>query len=123
MKSDYAGKANIVAITLVSAITSAGITTEALAGDAGAFVGGMIGGHLLTNMANRDERRTRAQEQMASQPRTVYVQQQPAAAPASSGSSTQSVEQKLQTLDRLAAGGYITKAEYKRRRQAILDSM
>ena len=123
MKSDYAGKANIVAITLVSAITSAGITTEALAGDAGAFVGGMIGGHLLTNMANRDERRTRAQEQMASQPRTVYVQQQPAAAPASSASSTQSVEQKLQTLDRLAAGGYITKAEYKRRRQAILDSM
>ncbi len=123
MKSDYAGKANIVAITLVSAITSAGISTEALAGDAGAFVGGMIGGHVLTNMANRDERRTRAQEQMASQPRTVYVQQQPAAAPASSGSSSQSVEQKLQTLDRLAAGGYITKAEYKRRRQAILDSM
>jgi hypothetical protein len=32
-------------------------------------------------------------------------------------------EQKLQQLDKLAAGGYITPAEYKARRKAILDSM
>ena len=123
MSSDSANRAKVMGITLVAVIASASFSPEVRAGDAGAFVGGMIGGHILTNMANRDERRTRAQEQMASQPRTVYVQQQPAAAPAASGSSTQSVEQKLQTLDKLAAGGYITKAEYKRRRQAILDSM
>jgi hypothetical protein len=48
-------------------------------------------------------------------------QQQPAAAPAQSSAS--SVESKLSTLDKLAAGGYISKAEYKRRRQAILDSV
>jgi hypothetical protein len=33
------------------------------------------------------------------------------------------VEQKLDTLDSLAAKGYITKEEYQRRRQAILDSL
>jgi len=32
-------------------------------------------------------------------------------------------EQKLDQLDKLAAGGYITPAEYKARRQAILDSV
>jgi len=32
-------------------------------------------------------------------------------------------EQKLDQLDKLAAGGYITPAESKARRQAILDSI
>ncbi len=114
----------VMAITLMAVITTAALCPEARAGKGGALVGGLVAGHVLTNMSNRDERRTRAQEQMAAQQqRPVYVQQQPAAAPASSGSSTQSVEDKLNQLDKLAAGGYITKAEYKRRRQAILDSM
>ena len=112
----------VMAITLVTAITTAGLNPEAQAGKGGAFVGGMVAGHVLTNMSQRDERRTRAQEQMATQQQQpVYVQQQPAAAPAAS--SSQSTEDKLNQLDKLAAGGYITKAEYKRRRQAILDGM
>ena len=113
----------VMAITLMTAVTIAGLSPEVQAGKGGAFVGGMVAGHVLTNMSNRDERRTRAQEQMATQQQPVYVQQQPAAAPASSGSSAQSTEEKLNQLDKLAAGGYITKAEYKRRRQAILDGM
>jgi hypothetical protein len=85
----------------------------------------MIGGHVLTNAANRSERRTQAEEQMAynSQPRAAQPAAAPAPAPASSGSSSQSVEDKLHTLDKLAAGGYISKQEYKKRRQAILDSL
>ena len=123
MNRDFVNNGKFMAITLMTIITSIGISPEARAnGKGGAFVGGLIGGHILTNMHNQNERRTRAQEQMAAQPRTV-VTQQPAAAPASSGTSSRSVEDKLETLDRLAAGGYITKEEYKRRRQAILDSM
>ncbi len=85
------------------------------AGKTGAFIGGLIGGHVLTNMANRSERRTRATEYNA-------YSRQPAAAPQPQGSAT-SVEAKLDTLDDLAAKGYISKEEYERRRQAILDSL
>ncbi len=128
MNRDFVNNGKFMAIALMTIITSTGISPEARGGEGGAFVGGLLGGHILTNMQNQSERRTRAQEQMATQPRTTAgAQQQPAAAPASSGSSsgssTQSVEDKLQTLDRLAAEGYISKEEYTKRRQAILDSM
>ena len=122
MNRDSVNNRKVMAITFMTVIMYTGISPEARGGEGGAFVGGLLGGHILTNMQNRSERRTRAQEQMAAQPRTV-VTQQPAAAPASSGTSSRSVEDKLETLDKLAAGGYITKEEYKKRRQAILDSM
>ncbi len=122
MNRDFVNNGKFMAMALMTIITSTGISPEARGGEGGAFVGGLLGGHILTNMQNRSERRTRAQEQMAAQPRTV-VTQQPAAAPASSRTSSRSVEDKLETLDKLAAGGYITKEEYKKRRQAILDSM
>jgi len=32
-------------------------------------------------------------------------------------------EQRMQQLDKLAAGGYITPAEYKAKKKAILDSL
>lgn len=122
MNRYFIRQGKVMAITLMAVITTAGLSPEAQAGSGGAFLGGMVAGHVVTNMSQRDERRTRAQEEMAynSQPRAAA---QPAAAPASSGSSSQSVEDKLNQLDKLAAGGYITKAEYNRRRQAILDSM
>ncbi len=34
-----------------------------------------------------------------------------------------SAEQRIKELDKLAAGGYITPAEYKARKKKILDSM
>ena len=122
MNRHFIRQGKVMAIALMAVMTTAGFSPEAQAGKGGAFVGGMVAGHVLTNMSQRDERRTRAQEQMAAQQQQpVYVQQQPASA--SSGSSAQSTEDKLNQLDKLAAGGYITKAEYKRRRQAILDGM
>jgi hypothetical protein len=37
--------------------------------------------------------------------------------------STASIEAQLNQLDKLAAGGYITPAEYESRRKAILNEM
>ncbi len=72
-------------------------------------------------MANRSERRTRAAEYDAYSRQPAATPQQ-APAPQPQGSAT-SVEAKLDTLDDLAAKGYISKEEYERRRQAILDSL
>jgi len=88
------------------------IAAPASADKAGAFIGGMVTSRVLTNM----HRRTQAEEYQAysSQP----VQQ---AAPASSGGG--SAEARIKQLDKLAAGGYITPAEYKAKKQAILNSL
>jgi hypothetical protein len=93
---------------------------SALAGSGGAFVGGLVGGHILTKAMDNDQRRTEAAETQAyqsQQPQVVYQQ----APPANSGGG--STQQKLDELDSLAAKGYITQDEYKARRQSILDSM
>ncbi|MEP4485836.1 MAG: hypothetical protein ABJ013_09430 [Halioglobus sp.] len=86
------------------------------ASETGAFVGGILAGKVVHNMRQRTE---------AEQQQAYYAQQQAQqpvqqAAPAASGQST---EQKLAELDKLAAGGYITPAEYKAKRQAVIDSM
>jgi hypothetical protein len=92
------------------------IAPPASANGAGAFVGGMITGKVLDNM----NRRTEAEEHQAyDQPQPV----QQAAPAAASAPRQQSAEERLAQLDKLAAGGYITKDEYKTKRQAILDSM
>ncbi|MEA2094918.1 MAG: SHOCT domain-containing protein [Pseudomonadota bacterium] len=93
-----------------------GINGSAVAGHGAAWgIGGLIAGHALTKMSDRDKRQTQAAEYQA------YNQPPPAAAPAAS--STSSVEQKLNELDALAAKGYITKAEYTARRKALLDTL
>jgi hypothetical protein len=107
---------NTFSISAAGILIAAGliIGTPAHADKAGAFLGGMVTAKVLNNM----DRRTKAEEYQAySTPRAQPVQQ---AAPASSGQSTQ---QKLDELDKLAAGGYITPEEYKAKKKAILDSM
>ena len=87
------------------------------ASDAGAFVGGMLAGKVIHNMQSRTE---------AEQQQAYYAQQQaqrPVAQAAPAPAAGQSAEQKLAELDKLAAGGYITPAEYKAKKQAVLDSM
>lgn len=93
-----------------------------------ALLGGVMAGHLLTNFGQQQRERTEAMQEMAGggggygggggggygrQP----MPQQQYAAPAPSP------QKRLQQLDTLAAGGYITPQQYKERRQAILDSM
>ena len=106
---------------LATAAASAVLVTTALtvqAGDAGAFVGGMLTSRVLHNMSARTE----AEQQQAYYAQQSSQQQQvQQAAPAAS--STQSTEQKLKELDKLAAGGYITPAEYKAKKQSIIDAM
>jgi len=85
-------------------------------GGGGAFLGGMITSRVLSNMGER----TQAEQYQAySQPRTVVVHD----SGGSSSSSGGSPEARIKQLDKLAAGGYITPAEYKQKKQAILDNM
>ena len=101
-----------------------GFTTEARADKGAAFLGGMVAGHLVTGAVHRSRVRTAAAVQTANQPRsqTTYVQQAPAQSqPASAPKMT--TKQRLDQLDKLAAGGYITPEEYKAKKKAILDSL
>ena len=86
-----------------------------------AFLGGMVADHVVSGFVRRDKKRTRAMEREAyDQPRTVY-QAAPAPAPAPAAKPT--AQQRIQELDKLAAGGYITPEEYKAKKKAILDSL
>ena len=89
-------------------------TTPALADGAGAFLGGMITSRVLNNMSDRTQAE---QAQAYSQPQTVVVHD------SGGSSSSGSAESRIKQLDKLAAGGYITPAEYKQKKQQIIDSM
>ena len=109
-----------VALGVFAVLTIALHSERALAGKGGAFVGGLIGGAVLTKAMDNDQRRTEAAEAQAyqsQQPQVVYQQAPP------SNSGGQSAQQRLDELDALAAKGYITQDEYKARRQTILDSL
>lgn len=101
------------------------LATPVWADGAGAFLGGMVTSRVLGNMQERnqiEQQQAYSQQQQAQaaqyQARAAQPVQQAAPAPAS-----QSPKQKLDELDKLAAGGYITKEEYKQKKQAIIDSM
>jgi len=97
--------------------TTLAASIPAQASDAGAFVGGMLTSRVMHNMHSRTE----AEQQQAYYAQQNAQQQQvQQAAPAS---STQSTEAKLDELNKLAAGGYITPAEYKAKKQAVIDAM
>ena len=99
----------LVAAAALVAGTAAAVPQPAQAGKGGAFVGGMLAGHITTRLVDNSNRQTRAAEQRAySQPR-------------SSGGA--SAEERLDRLDRLAANGTITQQEYKQRRQAIINGL
>jgi hypothetical protein len=108
---------NILAAAFLAAGLS--VTSPVWASETGAFIGGVFATKLLGTLRER----TRAEEVQAyNSERPVQVQHvvHTQAAPAAAGMTP---EQKLNQLDKLAAGGYITPAEYKARRKAILDSM
>jgi membrane protease subunit (stomatin/prohibitin family) len=94
-------------------ITTLSLSMPVQAGKAGAFIGGMLTAKVVNNMS----RRTEAEEQQAA---NSSRQAAPAPAPAP---AAQSPEQRIAQLDKLAAGGYITPAEYKAKKQSIIDSM
>ncbi len=90
--------------------------------DGAAFLGGMLAGHVVGGAVRRSRIRTAAAVKEANQPRTVQ-QAAPAPAPAPAPAAKPTAQQRIQELDKLAAGGYITPQEYKAKKKAILDSM
>jgi hypothetical protein len=109
------------------AITAAGFLVAALSpvsvpvqsDETGAFIGGVMAARIGRNMRERTE--AEQQQAAAAQQQAYAAQQQPVqqAAPA----AAQTPEQRIQQLDKLAAGGYITPEEYKTKKQAIIDSL
>lgn len=91
-------------------------SAPANAGNAGAFIGGAVAGQVV----GQTRRNKKAIEKQQTYDRAQAAQPVQQAAPAP---ATQSTQQKLEELDKLAAGGYITPDEYKAKKQAILDSM
>jgi hypothetical protein len=108
-------KMGLGAAACVLGMALAGTGTPVLASDAGAFIGGVLATKVLSNMRAQTE----AQQEQAAYARQAAAQPVPRAqAPAQ-----KSAEQRIAELDKLAAGGYITPEEYKRKKQAILDSL
>ena len=117
MSIKYRFMSSSAAALLVTAALTTSVPTQA--GDAGAFVGGMLTSRVLGNM----HQRTEAEQQQAYYAQQSAQQQQVQQAAPAPASSTQSTEQKLKELDKLAAGGYITPEEYKAKKQSIIDAM
>ena len=108
----------LIGATCTILVTSLAITAPpARADDAGAFVGGMVAGRVLRNMNDRTE--AEQQQAQAAQQQAQATQRAQAAPPP----AQKSAQQRLQELDSLAAGGYITPEEYKAKKQQILSEM
>ena len=98
-----------------------GFTPKAYGGDKGvAFLGGILAGGLVSGAVHRDKVKTAAAVETANQSHTV---QQVAPAPAPAPAARPTAQERIDQLDKLAAGGYITPEEYKAKKKAILDSM
>jgi hypothetical protein len=94
--------------------------------DGAAFLGGMVAGHVIGGAVRRSRIRTAAAVKEANQPKTqtVYVQQPATTSSAQTAPAAKpTAQQRLDQLNKLAAGGYITPEEYKAKKKAILDSM
>jgi hypothetical protein len=109
----FKAKMGLGAVACVLGLAVAGTSTAVLADGAGAFLGGVLATKVVGNMRAQTE---------AQQEQAEYARQS-AAQPVPQAPAQKSPEQRIAELDKLAAGGYITKEEYKRKKQAILDSM
>jgi hypothetical protein len=112
----------MVAITIGFTIVP-GFKTEARADKGAAFLGGMVAGHVVGGMVRRSRIRTAAEVHRAyGQPSTVQ-QAAPTPAPAPAPAAQPTAQQRLDQLNKLAAGGYITPEEYKAKKKAIIDGI
>lgn len=93
------------------------VTVPVLADGAGAFLGGIAVAKIGRSIRENNE--AQRDQADAAQQQAYYAQQQAQQAQ----QAPKSAEDKIAELDKLAAGGYITPAEYKSRKKAILDSM
>lgn len=102
----------LVAIVIVISFTiMPGFVPAAHSNHGAAFLGGMVAGHVIGGAVRRDKAKTQAAEYQA------YTQ------PHAASAAKPTAEQRIKQLDKLAAGGYITPAEYKAKKKAIVDSL
>lgn len=94
-------------------------TTQA-SDSAGWFLGGMLAAKLGSAIKQSVEAQ---KQQAAAMQQQNAMRMAPPPPPQPQVQIPKTPQQKLQELDALAAGGYITPAEYKARRKAILDSL
>ena len=116
IKTTRIGRLSGLALAVSLGLSVSGFPGPAQAGHGGAFVGGMVVGHVVSGAVQRDKDRTAAAEYQA------YSQPQQTASQGTTTSS-RSIEQRMDQLDKLAADGYISKSEYQRRKQKILDDV
>jgi len=112
---------------LAAGVFMATYTPPAVSSDSAAYAfGGLLAGHLFTDMRFRQQQEARERQQQTQALQSMAygggASHQPVA-PRAPAAYSMTPEQKLNQLDQLAVGGYITPAEYKARRQAILNSM
>ena len=125
MNKFFARQVKFLAIGLIAA---AGMAYESAPARArgGAFIGGLVVGHVVGGFVRRDQQRTQAEMYQAYKPQQQSYQQpapQVYAAPVPSAPPHESVEQRIKKLEDLAAKGIITKQEYQARRKAVLDNI
>jgi hypothetical protein len=110
MQQNAVGLKVLSAAVLAVATSVTAYAPTATAGHGAAWgIGGLLAGSMLTKAHYRDQR---AREQAYAAP-----------APAPAASTAMTPEQKIDQLNKLAAGGYITPEEYKTKKQAILNSL
>ena len=106
---------NMILCTFVVSVTAITTIIPAQAGGAGAFLGGIAAVKIGENIRDR----TDAQEDQA-----YYAQQQAEIAQAQANRpQASSPEEQIKKLDKLLAGGYITKDEYNTQKQKILNNL
>ncbi len=103
----------VAAIAAAAMVATAAIPAQAGNSWALPLLGGAVGGYAISSFVNSRKSQPPPPPVHHTAPRPVAPAPSPVA----------STEARLQQLDQLAAGGYITKAEYAQRRQAILDTL
>lgn len=115
----------LISTAVALALGTAMIPATAVADGSGAFIGGMVTSRVLGNMRERTdaEQQQAYYAQQSAQAQQQQAAQQPVQQAAPAAPAQLTPEQRIQQLDKLAAGGYITPDEYKKKKQAIIDSM
>ena len=129
MNDFFTRQVKLLAVGLIVAAGTAYESAPVRAGSGGAFIGGMLAGHVVGGFVRRDKQQTQAEMYQAYRPQQpTYQQPAPQQQPTSQAAAPsapphETIEQRIKKLEDLAAKGIISKQEYQARRKAILDSI
>ncbi|MGW8269246.1 MAG: hypothetical protein ACWGNS_02215 [Burkholderiales bacterium] len=104
----------------IASVAALVLSVPAQANDAGWFLGGVLAARLGSAIKQSVEAQ---KQQAAAMQQQNAMRMAPPPPPPPQVQIPKTPEQKLQELDALAAGGYITPQEYKARRKAIINSL